>query len=102
MTTSVLMRVSLGIRTSLLSKVRSLTESMSMDSTIPVRAPTSITSPTTNDCSPMMKKPLMRFDTEVCDAKPRAIPRMPAAPSRGVSRKPSCTSTVTVSASMPE
>jgi hypothetical protein len=43
----------------------------------------------------MRKKPLMMLDTDVCDAKPRAIPRIPAAPRRGARLNPSSRSTVT-------
>ena len=87
--TWVLMIVSLGMRTSRLSKVRSLTESRSMERTSPAVSPTLMMSPTTKGCSAIRNSPLIRLEAEVCEAKPRATVRMPAAPSSTLRLTPS-------------
>ena len=84
---------SLGMRTNRLSKVRILMDSRSMDWMMPVVVPMRITSPTANGFSEIRKRPLMMLDTLVWEAKPRAIPTMPAAPRSAVSFTPSSAST---------
>ena len=80
---------SLGMRTNRLSKVRILMDSRSMDWMMPVVVPILITSPMAKGFSEMRKRPLMMFDTLVWEAKPTAIPTIPAAPRRAVSLTPS-------------
>ena len=92
--TSELRIFSLGMRTNRLSKVRSLIDSRSMDWMMPVVVPMRIASPTAKGFSEMRNRPLMMFDTLVCEAKPTAMPTMPAAPRRAVSLTPSSASTV--------
>ncbi len=87
--TSDLISDSLGRRTKMLSKVRSLTHSRSMDSTSPVVPPTWMTSPISNGRSKIRNSPLTRFEAEVCEAKPTATDSTPAAPSSTPSWKPS-------------
>ena len=87
--------VSLGMRTERLSKVRRVSAIRPISSTVPLKVPTSITSPFSKGRSPTMKSPEMRFDREVCEAKPIATPAMPAAPSTAARLKPNSCSTAT-------
>lgn len=45
-------------------------------------------SPTSNEPSPIKNKPLIKFDAEVCEAKPNATVKIPAAPKNTLSLKP--------------
>ncbi len=62
---SALTMVSLGMRTSRLSKVRSLVDKRSMDNTSPVVDSTRITSPTATARSNTRKSPLITLETDV-------------------------------------
>ena len=84
-----LMIDSLGTRTMRLSKVRSFTDSRSMDRTNPLCPSMVMRSPTTKGRSASRNNPLMRLEAEVWEAKPRATVRMPAAPSNTLRLKPS-------------
>ena len=59
-----------------------------MLSTSPVWLSMRITSPTTKGRSTIRNRPLIRFEAEVCEAKPMATVRMPAAPRSTLSFSP--------------
>jgi hypothetical protein len=75
--------VSFGMRMKRLSKVRSLTERVSMERTRPTVSPTWITSSTSKGFSPMRKNPEITLETEVWEAKPTRSPRRPRRPGGG-------------------
>ena len=72
--------------------MRSLTESRSIESTSPCVEPMRMISPTAKAFSPSKNSPLMTFEADVCEAKPRATVRMPAAPRSTVRSKPTSVS----------
>ena len=59
-----------------------------MDNTSPVILFTLIKSPTSKEPSPIKNKPLIKLETDVCEAKPIATVKIPAAPNNTPILKP--------------